>query len=66
MEFITVRQAKDAGLMQLSTWVFDTDEQRAFLQRMYAQVMVNKGRTAQFVRSTSDAQIAIFVNRVAP
>jgi hypothetical protein len=62
MDMHKLREAEEAGLMQLTIWSQDRPKERDILQRAMDQVLINKGRKAMAVKK--GGLIALFVNEV--
>jgi len=63
MRFYDTTEAKAEGLVPLTIWLRDNDNERAFLEKQKTQVMRNPKRKTMFVKKAG--LIALFVDNAA-
>lgn len=64
MKFYSVKEAKAKNLVPVYEWLPNTKEEKEFLRKASAQLMLNPGRTYMFVIHKNKKEITMFANSV--
>lgn len=63
MNYISYKDAKKQGLIQLTVWLPINKEEQSFLQREYQRISADPTRICRIVKHQN--RIALFVNDIA-